>query len=426
VKLIAFIGLIIFLFLPLNHIQSVNAQKNQIGNSDPWDDAVSEALQLLDENPNFIKHLREYEAKGEDVDQYLAQVERARPALDLIDDLKRTDLIIGSAWDLIVEALDSSYPGSSEAILYIDEGLREVLRFRGELSKLSALSPVSTAVNQFRSNPSKQTLVSWNDTCGTAIDALNDVDDEIKTQSATVSDLHDSVGLTQQALNGIGGLIGIGGEINDLNRAISKIVQPLADLDAALDVLHSHAQEDIAVMREVQNIVERAKNPPLVSKPSDSSRTSRSSSASTSPPSVGVIFLGVAVVIGAVVLVTSLSKRSRSQIGERYPHEEGSVVIKEAQAALRIQSSTQQGKVYPLRDGYVIGRGSNCDIQIVDRSISRIHALIRNAEGSWYIQDQGSSSGTYVNQNLVSATRLFNGDVIKLGDTDLVFTEDTP
>jgi len=406
-------------FFPLDHIPAANAQKSQIGNSDPWDDAVAEALKLLDENPNFIKHLREYEAKGEDVDQYLAQAERARPALDLIDDLKQTDLIIGSAWDLIVEALDSSYPGSSDAIVFIDEGLREILKFRGELSKLSALNPVSTAASRFESDPSKQTLNTWSDVCGSAIDALDDVDDALQAQSATVSDLHDSVRLTQQALSGIGDLIGIG----ELRRTISGIVQPLADLDAAVDELHARAQGDIAVMREVQDIVERAKNPPVISQSSDSSR---SSSTRTSPPSIGPIVLGVVAVIGAVVLVASLSKRSRRQIGESSLHEDGGVVVQEAQAALRIHSGAQQGKLYALRDGDVIGRGSHCNIRIVDRSISRIHGLIRKAEGSWYIQDQGSSMGIYVNHNRVTATRLFDGDIVKLGDTELVFTEETP
>ena len=55
--------------------------------------------------------------------------------------------------------------------------------------------------------------------------------------------------------------------------------------------------------------------------------------------------------------------------------------------------------------------------------VSRIHADIRNEAGIFYIEDVGSSNGTYINYNALSPGnrhRLRPGDRISLGKGDLV------
>ena len=55
--------------------------------------------------------------------------------------------------------------------------------------------------------------------------------------------------------------------------------------------------------------------------------------------------------------------------------------------------------------------------------VSRIHADIRNEAGIFYIEDVGSSNGTYINYNALSPGnrhRLHPGDRISLGKGDLV------
>lgn len=49
---------------------------------------------------------------------------------------------------------------------------------------------------------------------------------------------------------------------------------------------------------------------------------------------------------------------------------------------------------------YRIGRGSDVDIRIDDRTVSRIHAeLVVTAKGAYYLTDCGSSGGSYVARN---------------------------
>jgi hypothetical protein len=69
----------------------------------------------------------------------------------------------------------------------------------------------------------------------------------------------------------------------------------------------------------------------------------------------------------------------------------------------------------------MVGRSTVCDVQIYDPKVSRKHFLIRYGNGAFFLQDQQSSRGTYVNGARVMAQRLNNGDRIDLGDTSLVF-----
>ena len=78
--------------------------------------------------------------------------------------------------------------------------------------------------------------------------------------------------------------------------------------------------------------------------------------------------------------------------------------------------------VIPLtKDDFTLGRGSTNDMQIPDPKVSRTHLRLRYAQGYWFVQDQNSSTGTYVNGAPVQATRLNSGDEISIGDTSFIF-----
>ncbi|HEX6386307.1 MAG TPA: FHA domain-containing protein [Anaerolineae bacterium] len=80
-----------------------------------------------------------------------------------------------------------------------------------------------------------------------------------------------------------------------------------------------------------------------------------------------------------------------------------------------------------------IGRGTNNEIVINDVEVSRRHAEItRQPDGTYLIEDLGSTNGTFVNgRRSVGRTPLHHGDVIELGESiSLTFlyadAEDTP
>lgn len=80
-----------------------------------------------------------------------------------------------------------------------------------------------------------------------------------------------------------------------------------------------------------------------------------------------------------------------------------------------------QGEIYRAGDGFRIGRGSACDLRLRDRSVSRNHAVVRFANDRWYVQDQGSLHGTFVNGQRTEAAELRPGDRISIGDSEFEF-----
>jgi len=83
------------------------------------------------------------------------------------------------------------------------------------------------------------------------------------------------------------------------------------------------------------------------------------------------------------------------------------------------------GELFPIREGRnIVGSHSRCDIRIQDPKTSRKHATISAGDGSFIIDDNMSSNGTYLNGTVVrEKTRLRNGDVVSLGTACYRFLE---
>ena len=76
---------------------------------------------------------------------------------------------------------------------------------------------------------------------------------------------------------------------------------------------------------------------------------------------------------------------------------------------------------WPLaeRGRWVVGRGSSCDVVLVDDTVSRRHCEIAVRAGLCLVRDLGSCNGTLVNGRLASRARLRPGDVLFLGETEV-------
>lgn len=72
------------------------------------------------------------------------------------------------------------------------------------------------------------------------------------------------------------------------------------------------------------------------------------------------------------------------------------------------------------RDPQVIGRAPTAHIVLADPHLSRRHATVQlTDEGAW-LTDLGSTNGTWLNdQRITGSVPLSDGDVIRLGRTDL-------
>jgi len=82
---------------------------------------------------------------------------------------------------------------------------------------------------------------------------------------------------------------------------------------------------------------------------------------------------------------------------------------------------------FPLHGEIQLGRDKSNGVVIADQKVSRHHALLSPVEDSFMLNDQGSANGTYLNGVLISQpTRLKDRDRISLGDTNFIFTFQSP
>ncbi len=96
---------------------------------------------------------------------------------------------------------------------------------------------------------------------------------------------------------------------------------------------------------------------------------------------------------------------------------------------LSIRSGAQTGRMLEVvKDRFVIGRDADCDLVLLDDDkISRKHAAITTKGGRVVVQDLGSTNGTYVDEERITApTQVATGDSIRVGDTLLVTSETQP
>jgi pSer/pThr/pTyr-binding forkhead associated (FHA) protein len=73
-----------------------------------------------------------------------------------------------------------------------------------------------------------------------------------------------------------------------------------------------------------------------------------------------------------------------------------------------------------LKDSVEIGRGEGCAVRLSDTYVSQVHARLYGENGAWYVEDLGSTNGTFLNEARVSSpVEIHAGDVVKVGKTVL-------
>jgi serine phosphatase RsbU (regulator of sigma subunit)/pSer/pThr/pTyr-binding forkhead associated (FHA) protein len=93
-----------------------------------------------------------------------------------------------------------------------------------------------------------------------------------------------------------------------------------------------------------------------------------------------------------------------------------------------IKSAVNQGTTLEV-DGerIVLGRNADCQVVLALPAVSREHAIIRRIQGKYYIEDNKSRNGTFVNdKEIQTRTQLKHKDHIKICDTVLAFYEKPP
>ena len=77
----------------------------------------------------------------------------------------------------------------------------------------------------------------------------------------------------------------------------------------------------------------------------------------------------------------------------------------------------QRGRSYELLDELTVGRAAGCHIALDDRFVSQLHARMFRRDDQCFIEDLGSTNGTFLNDEKVTSPALLTmGDHVRIGN----------
>ena len=83
-----------------------------------------------------------------------------------------------------------------------------------------------------------------------------------------------------------------------------------------------------------------------------------------------------------------------------------------------------RGTSFPIDDEMTIGRADGCAVRIDDTFASQLHARMFRREGQVFVEDLGSTNGTFLNRKAVHGPlRIERGDRIQIGNTVLELSQ---
>src|SRR3954451_14944008 len=109
----------------------------------------------------------------------------------------------------------------------------------------------------------------------------------------------------------------------------------------------------------------------------------------------------------------------------------------EEHGALTLEELGAEGPALVLRSGRrrsganfrpqgartTIARSPDCDVFLDDVTVSRKHAVVVQKDNAFFIEDQGSLNGTFLNRKRIESGKLENVDELKIGKYKLSFVE---
>ena len=83
-----------------------------------------------------------------------------------------------------------------------------------------------------------------------------------------------------------------------------------------------------------------------------------------------------------------------------------------------IEPPETKGQTYDLGEELTVGLAGGCQITLDDTYVSQLHARVYRRDGQLYVEDLGSTNGTYLNRKKVSAPiAIRKGDRLQIGKT---------
>ncbi|MEP6477253.1 MAG: FHA domain-containing protein [Actinomycetota bacterium] len=105
--------------------------------------------------------------------------------------------------------------------------------------------------------------------------------------------------------------------------------------------------------------------------------------------------------------------RGRSRAADDAPTTTASIIVVH-------EPDGAKPRTFKLATSMLVGRAAECEIRVDDTYASQQHARVFGRSGGWYVEDLGSTNGTFVNDQRLGAPAMVQpGDKIRVGTTVL-------
>ena len=110
---------------------------------------------------------------------------------------------------------------------------------------------------------------------------------------------------------------------------------------------------------------------------------------------------------------------------KQQPQKSGRKRKAKSDAILKIVEPVElRGTTFPIDDEMTIGRADGCAVRIDDTFASQLHARMFRRDGQVFVEDLGSTNGTFLNRKAVHGPlRIERGDRIQIGNTVLELSQ---
>src|SRR5512141_1168571 len=81
----------------------------------------------------------------------------------------------------------------------------------------------------------------------------------------------------------------------------------------------------------------------------------------------------------------------------------------------RVPASGPGPAIDVVKDQSMVGRDPSCEIVVTDGSVSRRHARLERRGTAWWVVDQGSANGTYLNSQRIAEQAIRPGQELRFG-----------
>ncbi|MBI3941867.1 MAG: FHA domain-containing protein [Chloroflexi bacterium] len=80
------------------------------------------------------------------------------------------------------------------------------------------------------------------------------------------------------------------------------------------------------------------------------------------------------------------------------------------------ETTLARGMIFPLTSPLSMGRDATNRVVVPDRTVSAIHARLVRREGYWWLEDLGSTNGTFLNSGRITSPMIVSpGDILTVG-----------